>query len=184
MASLHVTASGATSTDWSNPGNAVGAADGVGASATIPGSGSVGQLDAAFSGLSALPAGATIDGIEVAVTRRGVPQDSGDGRARDDAVLLLSGSVVGDNKADTATDWQTSYGGKAYGGPTDDWNAGLTRDDLADPGFRVSVACSATTGQVQAEIDAVEIEVWYTEAGGGDPGGTNRRRRLICGASE
>lgn len=109
----------------------------------------------------AIPAGATINGIEVVIDRG----STGD-RCRDVLIsLYLGGVVVGDNKADAATQWPASLAEKTYGGAADAWGAGLTAEDVNDAGFGVAVQCEKNVSGVGgASVDYLSVTVHYTEA--------------------
>src|SRR3990172_8714502 len=111
--------------DWTTPGN-VGADDGAEATitaATYDANDISFRLKAQGLGFT-IPATATILGILVEIGKR----DGGIGAAVDYRVQLLdaAGALVGDNKADTVTDWPTNETNISYGGSSDTWNASPT----------------------------------------------------------
>ena len=51
------------------------------------------------------------------------------------------------------------------GGASDMWGTSLTEGDIEDPNFGVAIYCGvAEFGSIEAEIDAVAMKVYYTEA--------------------
>jgi hypothetical protein len=113
-----------------------------------------------FDGANGVPAGATIDGIEVQVRRAA----NGASVIFDSAVYLRkTAGQVGDNKT-SGTFWATSKETVTYGGPTDTWNSGLTASDIRDSGFGIDL--SAFNGDGSVAYDALiyfcQIRVYYT----------------------
>jgi len=111
-----------------------------------------------------IPAGATINGIEVKIQRhQGIATD-----VIDSALYLRkTAGQVGDNKA-SAVVWQETVDEEVtYGGAADTWNAGLVDTDVVSADFGVDL--SALAGAVVSEgfIDCVSIRIYYTEAVGG-----------------
>jgi hypothetical protein len=124
--------------------------------------------------LSSIPAEATISGIEVVINRYSSTADI----CTDSVISLVkvtrtwipeSGTwfytftIAGDNKA-SASYWETSLTDKTYGGSSDLWNTGYTRDDLVDtdyPYFGVILKANFSAGS--AYIDYIKIKVYYTE---------------------
>src|SRR3989344_9043663 len=108
---------------------------------------------------SSVPAGATIDGITVAVERRTTA-----GNAKDALVKLYdsTGTLVGDSKADTVSNWPGTATVKTYGGAADTWNASLDRDDIVSSNFGVAIAAQATANAAIAAIDYATITINYT----------------------
>lgn len=111
----------------------------------------------------AIPAGATINGIEVVIDRT-----SANAACRDSLVsLYLGGAVVGDNKADVAVQWPASLTEKTYGGPADTWGVVLTANDVNDAGFGVAVSCEKNVAAAGGPgADYLSVTVHYTEASG------------------
>jgi len=110
----------------------------------------------------ALPAGSSVDGITVEISR-------GTGSLlspliRDYVVSLVNGSaaIVGDNKADTTTDWPTDETIATYGSAADTWNAGLTDTDVNDTDFGVVLAVTnPNVTSRTAYVDLIRITVTY-----------------------
>lgn len=147
---------------WTTPGNAA-ASDNAYAYA----SGAVATthyLKATGFGF-AIPAGATIKGITVAVERKTnkvqVLRWAADSIVR----LVKAGAVAGDNKADTVTHWTLADVTVAYGGSADLWGLPLTAEDINDASFGVaiSVYCYDTVVATVAFVDSISVTVEYAE---------------------
>jgi len=150
---------------WTNPGNIV-ADDTSYAQITSPSFDTGVQsylLRASNFNFSAIPEGATIDGIIVRVMGNYV-----NGAGAIDLVQLVDagGSLVGDNKASTPVTLNTpSMTVNTFGGAADTWNATPTRAMLQDVDFGVAIGCIAQANDCDIYIDYVTIEVYYTEGG-------------------
>lgn len=107
-----------------------------------------------------LPAGATVDGIEVDVDvkcNNAFGLDYG-------AYLIIGGTVqTGTNKA-VGTALNTSDTVITYGGPLDDWG-GVTRDQVNASDFGFAWRGEFTAGAT-ISVDYITITVYYTELGG------------------
>lgn len=126
-------------------------------------SGAITNALAATSYGFAIPADATINGIELAPERhQSVTQ-----QMRDHTVQLLkAGALAGNNKAATTTDWPTAEASVVYGGPSDLWGTTWTPADVNHANFGAVVAAtnpSATASQPR--VDHMPITVYYTETG-------------------
>ena len=146
---------------WASPGN-ITASDDSYAVATLTKTNTTTQnLDATNFGF-ALPAGATIDGIEVRIER------SAGNTCKDLLVQLIKGGTAqGDDKADTGTNWPSTDTNADYGGSTDLWGISLSESDIEASDFGVTVRAQHVSGVLVADVDAIWINVHYTEAGGG-----------------
>jgi len=118
-----------------------------------------------------IPAGATIDGIEVRYDKWRAGGGFGE-EIRDNHIYLVkSGSVIGGctDKADTSTNWPTSDTDTYtnYGAAADLWNCNLTESDVEDSTFGVELSAQCVGGFLTAasRVDHVQIKVYYTEAG-------------------
>lgn len=77
--------------------------------------------------------------------------------------LIVNGSRTGDNKADTATSWPTSYTNKDYGGETDTWGCSLTPSLVNASNFGVALRVSNGAPFLhQAQVDAIWIKIYYS----------------------
>ncbi len=161
---------------WSNPGNIL-SSDNSRASATLSGTNNTNYLTATNFGL-AIPDGATILGITVSVER--VRSGGSSGNARDNVVRLVkSGSVVGDNKANTSTNWPTSEASASYGGSSDLWGTTWTPSELNASNFGIVFAATGSTESTNrvANVDHIQINVAYTDS---QSVGSNSAAREYC----
>lgn len=161
--------SGIGTVTWSSPTNAEGGGDSVYAAATLA-STQVSHYLKLECGGHGVPAGATIDGVVATFRKRadapgGMTPTITDYEVR----LVLAGNVSGssDNKA-TGDTWPDPVDVVDYGGPTDTWGLSLTVADVNDTGFGVAISAQASGGMMptDAEVDCVEVDVYYTEASG------------------
>ena len=117
-----------------------------------------------------IPAGATINGIEVTMDRAAANLLALF-RVRDETISLsLSNVLIGDNKANT-TNWGLVFQTGVYGGSVDLWGTTLTATDINDPTFGVAVSVqfegllgAAGSATLDALVDNIVIEVSYTPA--------------------
>jgi len=150
---------------WSHPGR-ITADDGSYATADVGHGHQTHYLRASDFGFdSVVPSGATIDGIEVTIGRYSSGHKSP--FIQDTVVRLVNGSgtIVGDNKAATTTDWPTGSEAPAtYGGVSDDWTASLTAADIRDSDFGVvlSVDNPNKSYDRDAYVDYIRMTVYYT----------------------
>jgi len=122
-------------------------------------------IKATSFGLS-VPAGATINGVQVQIDRK----SSHNGTARyvyDEYVQLVKGNTIqGDNKAATSTKWPLADAYASYGGSSDLWGLSLSDSDVNASNFGVAISAEiinpGTTATV-ASVDHIQIKVYYTE---------------------
>ncbi len=121
-----------------------------------------------------LPAGTTIQGIEVTI-RKSEGGTSSKKLVRDFTIQLLNGNNnVGNNLAKTNEDWSTSEQVSVYGGPTDLWGYNWDDRNIANLGLRFQAEVYGNGKSNETEtvrIDQVQIKVFYTppiEICGGD----------------
>jgi hypothetical protein len=163
---------------WAGPASAQ-ILDGTYASASpdsgASGSGASQQLQGtAPTTLSGIPAGATIEGVQVNVYRyatTGTPAGSTPLYIRDNEVELIKGGTVltAVNHADTTDNWPTSPASpvsQTYGGQTDLWGQTWASTDFgAEFGvsLRVSGNANSTSGDVPAtaNVDFIQVRVYY-----------------------
>ena len=110
----------------------------------------------------AIPAGATLEGVEVEIERHAPA-----GGAQDEVVhLMLAGSPdTTENKALTSTAWPASDPNsyQSYGGATDKWSiGGLSESDVENSGFGACLCVEATADNTDAYVDHVQITVHYS----------------------
>lgn len=122
-----------------------------------------------------IPTDATINGIVVEMDRSNVA-----GAASDNRLQLAKGTtfanLVGNNKADTATDWPASLATVSYGtGTTDLWGTTWTPAEINASSFAVMMSVQADAANTDVGVDFIRVNVYYTEAAGA-PGPVWRRR--------
>jgi hypothetical protein len=160
---------------WSNPGNAA-ASDGSYATAVIGAAVTPSEYLKVTNFGFAIPAGATIDGITVAVER----SSSQANRVNDSAVRIVKGGTIGSTDKGSATNWPTSDASVNYGGVSDLWGETWAYSDINASTFGMAISAASTgSGTRAARIDLITITVTYTEAaGGGQPPRTMHQTRM------
>lgn len=165
MPSITVFASGGTSDGsegtgaWISTGS-ITANDDAGAQAFNGGAPVVTQyLRAAIGNVSSIPTNATILGIEIDIKRR---EGTTDVNATDEFVRLYKSGTgfVGDNKADTATEWPTSYAVKSYGGASDLWGTTWTRSQVLNMGAGISADIAGSSSSIVL-VDYIRFTIHY-----------------------
>ena len=112
----------------------------------------------------AIPVGATINGIEVNVERKGQTSST----CNDQFMRIVKGGVTGATDKGVVTNWNTSEFIYTYGSPTDLWGETWTYSDINSATFGNAFSAAFQSGGFEtAYIDHVEITVHYTVAGGG-----------------
>ncbi len=102
----------------------------------------------------------SVNGIIVEVDRRdtaGVTQDA-------EVKLIIGGTVVGDNKADTATNWPAASAYATYGGAAVLWGLTPTAAEINASTFGVALSATLAAGFHSAEVDFIRVTVHYTDA--------------------
>ena len=119
-------------------------------------------------GLGDIPEGSTIVGIEVKILHN---TDSFDNTLDSALYLRKTLGQVGENKA-SAVKWASSPELFTYGTSDDDWNAGLSDNDIrnADFGIDLSVFSDAYNSEI-VHIDYIAIRIYYTTEISGWAGG-------------
>ena len=116
-----------------------------------------------------------IDGIQVLVQRRSLI-----GVVKDSVVkLVVGGSVVGSNKADSGTNWPGSVTDKTYGGPADLWGITPAVADVngATFGMVVSAVWVSGSGKPSRAVGAIDyISITVTSSSGGAAGQPTTKR--------
>jgi hypothetical protein len=108
----------------------------------------------------AIPAGATIDGIQVDLQRKLMGTNCSDVRVR-----IVKGGVIGSTEKSLGAQWPDPVALDSFGGASDLWGETWTPADINAADFGAVVApqiVNFTSGQV----DAWEITVFFTEADG------------------
>lgn len=150
-------------TDWAGPGN-VTSSDGTDATITIflasqPSNG----LQATNFSFSAVPVGATIDGMIGEIERR---NNGGAGGNIDNNVqVVIGGTRTGNNKALVGL-WPGTDTYATYGNSSDLWGTTPTRTQVvaSDFGFLLQCYRGSDAGGGLARVDHMRMTVYYTEA--------------------
>lgn len=114
---------------------------------------------------SAIPDGATIDGIVVVC--EGCETTNGRDCSWNLAILTTDGgsTTTGSNNA-TTTIFAGGSVNITHGGPSDTWGASLTSAIVKNSGFGVNLRGQSDDGaNVQLKLDSVQMTVYYTESG-------------------
>jgi hypothetical protein len=117
-----------------------------------------------------VPAGSTIDGIKVGINCEDASTSNPEAPSEIEftEIILLdgSGASVGDNKAPIGTPIPLELAEVTVGGSADDWNAGLTWEDVNSPLFGVAIKFtwddSGATTSRGVDVDYVALTLWYT----------------------
>lgn len=123
----------------------------------------------------------TIDGIEFSVKRR---KTGSFGNTRDNVIQCTKNATtgVGDNKADTGTNWPTSVASVTYGGASDLWGTTWTEAEIESANFGLRIKAAGSDGNgTNAEVTYVTSTVYYTQTGGGGAVSSNTLMLLGCG---
>ena len=155
---------------WSNVDNAK-TSDNSYSSSTASKSAETTQILVASNFGFTVPTGATINGVTVAIERKASLSDGNFWYARDNLLKLVKGgSLSGDNKAATSTNWPTSDGTASYGGASDLWGNTLTAEDVnaSNFGCALQAVYKGTVPKIYNApfVDHITITVAYTESGG------------------
>lgn len=149
-----------TGTGWTNPSNLTTDSDATYANKSFSISETSDQLVGTNYNFSGIPAGATIDGIEVEVRL----DTSFAGFTENQIQLIKDGTLQGSNKS-TSASISTSWATMTYGGATDKWGwTAVTLADIQDSGF--GLACKWTAPSVNAKqmyVNTYRIKIYYTE---------------------
>ena len=154
---------------WTNPGN-ITTSNGTGATCAPVGAAiTTHYIKGTNCGFAAIPGGATITGIAVAIKRRvtGATTEV----VRDSAVKIVKASAaIGTTNKATTTPWpNTNYQFSYYGGQNDLWGETWVPADFAD--VDVGVVFSAVTSDPGGEsatldVDYIFITVYYVTTAG------------------
>jgi hypothetical protein len=152
---------------WANPGN-ITANDGNYATATL--TNAVSHYLKATSFGFAIPTSATINGIAVTVRR-----NTANSLVFDSSVRLLKAGVLTGNEGSSRANWPIGTSDPAYGAASDLWGATWTPADINGATFGVEFAAltGIGAGTVVANVDSIQVTVYYTPAG----------NTLVAGAS-
>lgn len=132
-----------------------------------------------YTGQDAVPAAATIRGLELKLERSRSTGTFHDIRDEDLQLVLHETRVGVDDQADTSTNWPTTDAVKTYGGPFFTWGRAWSQRDLYFLELLVQVKCAGTE-TTTARVDYSEVVVYYqlpgehagtSDKGGGSMGG-------------
>jgi Tfp pilus assembly protein PilX len=145
-------------TGWTSSTN-VFSNNGVYATASPAGFAQTANLDVTGFGFS-IPAGATINGIDVDIDRKASATSSIEDF---DVYVLKNGSATGITDHASTTDWTTTDSTRSYGNSTDLWGTTWTVSDINASNFGVRLkATNLTSTSKTASVDWVQVTVFYT----------------------
>jgi hypothetical protein len=108
-----------------------------------------------------IPGFANLTGFVASFERYATIADS----IRDTHVYLVNGgSIIGDNKANTAEYWSDTEGTVSFGSPTDMWGTSLTRAHELNSTFGVMIACgwyNSYNQTVTPHVNHMYLTVYY-----------------------
>lgn len=173
---------GAGSRPWGNPTNCYASDDSRAIHThTFTGASTTNALIASGFDFSAIPSGATIDGIVLDVERS---CSNTAGSPRDSSVRLTKdgSTFVGSDKA-SGTTWPTTDAYTTYGGVADLWGTTWTLAEIQASTFGVAVSAQrdAVKGFVEVRIDHIRITVYYTGGAVGVVGSAVSARSISPG---
>lgn len=150
-----------SSTGWTDSLNAK-AKDGSLATYTTVAITVTGILETFTFPLDVIPAGATIDGIEIEVTAKSSAPSN---NYLNSIGIYTSANGYSDTKSD-ATQYGQTLESRVYGSPTDLWGfTAPTRDDIQT--IRAQYYGESTTTATRTiSVDSILVKVYYTEASG------------------
>lgn len=156
--------SGVGTLTWANPTSAQGTSDASAAIAEITPSGAISHyLKCTNFNFSAIPDGATVDGIVVEYLVWGRFSTT----VRDYRVRIVKGGTIGSTDKSSATPYADGdYAWVSRGGSNDLWGETWSATDIKSSGFGFAVA--ATDDAVspgRSQVDAVRVTVYYTAGG-------------------
>lgn len=160
---------GSGATAWSNPSRVTANDNSEADAANIPKNDGLSQL--LFStnyNFSAIPVGATIDGVEFRFERRSVRASGAWNSSINDNLvqLIVGGSLAGSNLSAGANYPNGATLSGSYGGASNLWGASLTRANVVASDFGVAIQAvnnSGAAANYTAYVDYMEMKVYYTE---------------------
>jgi hypothetical protein len=153
---------------WNNPGN-ITTSGGSGADCAPADAEITHYLKGTNCGFSAIPGGATITGISVAIRKQvtgATTETVSDSRV---SIVKADGSIGTTNRASLVS-WPATYAYTIYGGQDDLWDEAWAPADFADAD--VGAVISATVADPGGDLATLNVEymfltVYYTTSGGG-----------------
>jgi hypothetical protein len=106
-----------------------------------------------------IPAGSTINGIKVDVTRRAKSTSV----VQDGVAQIIKGGTPGTDKVSTDS-WPGSFTAKTYGGSADLWSTSWTASDINASTFGFRITAKYISGELYCDPDIqfIQITVYYT----------------------
>ncbi len=153
--------SGGAGTSWTNPGNVVSNNNSYALADNLDDNDVSEGLRATNFGF-AIPAGATITGVQVTIGRFASNTNT---FIDNNLQLIVGGTLVGANRA-SATAWPTSEAAANYGSTSDLWGTTLTPAQVNATNFGVSLSVESFNGNNRdASVDYIQITISYTTPG-------------------
>jgi hypothetical protein len=139
---------------WTNPSNSTGAPNGSSANATASSPPEATQyLKITGFVYSGIPADAPILGVIARITKGGA--DASDNSIK----LVQAGTPTGSDRA-AVGDWPGVLTEIEVGADDDDWGLGLVGSDI-DSGFGIAISATLDAVMATANVDSVELEVFW-----------------------
>lgn len=158
-------------TVWTDPGNVAASDDARAQANPLSGAANSSHYLKCTNFGFAIPSGATINGVTVAIERTTFSAPDASHYTRDSVLSLVKGGTVsGYNKADTATSWTSTETTISYGGAADLWGLTLTDSDVNASTFGVVLSVAQRDRFAQGNtgnVDLITITINYTAGGGG-----------------
>ena len=140
---------------WTSSANAE-TSDNVYATAGLSNSDVTHYLKCTGFGFSIIPAGATIQGIQVDWEKK-----SSGNRTSDNAVRIVKSGAIGATDRSVAGDWATSDTVAIYGGAADLWGTTWTAADINASTFGAAISAKQGSANRTASVDSVTITISY-----------------------
>jgi hypothetical protein len=106
-----------------------------------------------------IPANAVIDGIKAEISKK-VSQPVSD--IRDSVVQLVKAGLPSGSNYASSLQWPMTFTYSTYGGPTDLWNSSWTPADINAASFGLNLQLTNGAFDQTAQVDHVQITVYYT----------------------
>lgn len=154
---------------WTTPANITGSGGGVAHCAPVGAAITTHYLKGTNCGFAAIPGGATITGIAVAIRKRvtgAITETVSDSKVR---IVKPSGAIGTTERASTVPWPNTTFAYTVYGGQNDLWGETWAPADFADAdvGCVISAVTNDPGGEsATLEVDYMFIIVYYTTAAG------------------
>lgn len=166
--SLVIAGTGANNADagnvaWTNPGS-VTAADGNSASSAVKSGTTTQYLHATNFGFS-IPANAIIEGVAARILK--MVGALGTVQGADHTVQLIVGGARSGNNNAQGSNWARGTLTNAdYGGPGNMWGLALTPANINASNFGLAVRAQNTSGTPTFSVDAIWLQIYYSEPSG------------------